>query len=160
MQRCQLHKRRNVAGHLPKEYQRSADQRIGTAYAMKDYDAAKAQLDKTVEWLREINPTAAKSLEEGLAETLTMHGLEVPDELRRSLESTNLIESAIGAAKDLTNRVKRWRGGSMRLRWAATGLLAAEKRFRRVRGYKLMPNLTAALDATDQEKLATESSAA
>jgi len=109
VQRCQLHKRRNVIGHLPKDYQRSADQRIRTAYAIKDHDAARAQLDKTVAWLGGINPTAARSLEEGLDETLTLHRLGVPEKLCRSLSSTNLIESAIGAATDLTHRVKRWR---------------------------------------------------
>ena len=160
VQRCQLHKRRNVTGHLPLAYHRSTDQRIRTAYAMKDHDAAKAQLDKTITWLEGINPTAARSLEEGLEETLTLHRLKVPEQLRRSLASTNLIESAIGAAKDLTHRVKRWRGGTMRLRWAATGLLAAEKRFRRIRGYRVLPKLIAELDAQDQERLATESSAA
>ncbi len=97
LQRCQLHKRRNVADLLPKEYQRNADQRIRTAYAMKGYDQANSQLLKTVEWLEGINPSGAASLREGLEETLTLHRLGLPDQLRKSLQSTNLIESALRA---------------------------------------------------------------
>lgn len=145
VQRCQLHKRRNVTELLPKEYQRSADQRIKAAYGMKDFEPAKAQLEKTVEWLEGINPSAAASLREGLEETLTLHRLGIPGELRRSLQSTNLIESALSVASDLADNVKCWRTGDMRLRWIAAGLLAAEKQFRRVRGHKMMPKLTAAL---------------
>lgn len=146
VQRCQLHKRRNVADLLPTEYQRSADQRIRTAYAMKDYDKAKAQLLKTVMWLEDINPSAAASLREGLDDTLTLHRLKLPHQLRESLQSTNLIESAFSVADDVIGRVKRWRGGDMRLRWTAAGLLMAEEQFRRIRGCNLMPQLMAVLD--------------
>jgi transposase-like protein len=147
VQRCHLHKRRNVKELLPQEFQRSADQRIRTAYAMKDFDQAKAQLEKSVEWLEGINPSAAASLREGLEETLTLHRLGLPAALRKSFQTTNLIESALSVASDVADRVKRWRAGDMRLRWIAAGLLAAEKQFRRVRGHKLMPKLLAALDA-------------
>ncbi len=159
VQRCQLHKRRNVADLLPQEYQRSADQRIRTAYAMKDYDEAKAQLLKTVEWLERINPSAAGSLQEGLEETLTLHRLGLPDQLRKSLQSTNLIESAISVAQTVASRVKRWRAGDMRLRWTAAGLLSAEKQFRRIRGYRLMPKLLGALDKDATEVAASPKAA-
>lgn len=145
VQRCQIHKRRNVKDLLPKEYQRSVDQRMRTAYGMKDYEQAKAQLEKTAAWLEGINPSAAASLREGLEETLTLHRLGLPEPLRRSFQSTNLIESALSVASDVTANVKRWRAGDMRLRWIAAGLLAAEKQFRRVRGHKLMPKLITAL---------------
>ncbi|MDK1104409.1 MAG: transposase, partial [Actinomycetota bacterium] len=95
VQRCQLHKRRNVTQLLPKEYQGGADQRMRTAYAMATYEQAKTQLLKTVDWLEGINPSAAGSLREGLEDTLTLHRLSVPEALRRSLKSTNLIESAL-----------------------------------------------------------------
>lgn len=149
VQRCHLHKRRNVTGLLPTEYQRSTDQRIRTAYAMKDYKEAKAQLLKTVQWLEDINPSAAASLREGLEDTLTLHRLQLPPQLRESLQSTNLIESAFSVADDVIKRVKRWRGGDMRLRWAAAGLLMAEKQFRRIRGCRLMPRLMEVLDGKD-----------
>ena len=149
VQRCQIHKRRNVKDHLPPSYQGSVDQRIRTAYAMKGCDQAKAQLLKTVAWLEEINPSAASSLHEGLEETLALHRLGLPDSLRKSLQSTNLIESALSVAADVTRRVKRWRVGDMRLRWSAAGLLHAEKNFRRVRVYKAMSKLLTALDRRD-----------
>lgn len=159
VQRCQLHKRRNVKELLPPEYQGSADQRIRTAYAMKDFDQAKAQLEKTVEWLEGINPSAAESLREGLEETLTLHRLELPEKLRKSFQSTNLIESALSVASTVAGRVKRWRSGDMRLRWTAAGLLAAERQFRRVRGFRLMPKLLAKLDG-DVDTVAGGSKAA
>jgi putative transposase len=157
VQRCQIHKRRNVKDLLPKEYQRSVDQRLRAAYGMKDYGQAKVQLDKTVEWLEDINPSAAASLREGLEETLTLHRLGLPEPLRRSFQSTNLIESALSVASDVSGNVKRWRAGDMRLRWIAAGLLAAEKQFRRVRGHKLMPQLLSTLGS---KAIAGESQAA
>ena len=159
VQRCQLHKRRNVAELLPKEYQGSADQRMRTAYTMADYDQAKAQLLKTVDWLEGINPSAAGSLREGLEDTLTLHRLGVAEELRGSLRSTNLIESALSVTETVMGRVKRWRGGDMRLRWTAAGLLMAQKQFHRVRGYEKMSELLAALD-TDKAKLVSTEQAA
>jgi transposase-like protein len=157
VQRCQIHKRRNIKDHLPLDYQGSADQRLRTAYAMKNYKQAKEQLLKTVAWLEEINPSAASSLKEGLEETLTLHRLGLPETLRKSLQSTNLIESALSVAADVTRRVKRWRGGDMRLRWTAAALLEAEKNFRRVRGYKAMAKL---LTVLDQHNVAETSRAA
>jgi len=159
VQRCHIHKRRNVKELLQQEFQRSADQRIKAAYGMKDFEPAKAQLDKTVEWLEGINPSAAASLREGLEETLTLHRLGLPEALRKSFQTTNLIESALSVASDVAGRVKRWRAGDMRLRWIAAGLLAAENQFRKVRGHKLMPKLLAALD-TGTARIARESKAA
>ena len=98
-------------------------------------------------------------MREGLEETLTLHKLRVPEELRHSLRSTNLIESAISVVRATTRRVKRWRAGDMRLRWSAAGLLAAEKGFRRIRGYKSMSVLLAKVDAFDAT-LANQSEAA
>ena len=83
----------------------------------------------------------------------------VPEALRRSLNSTNLIESALSVTETVMGRVKRWRGGDMRLRWTAAGLLMAEKRFRRIRGYEEMSKLLAALGA-DDTKLASSEQAA
>jgi putative transposase len=159
VQRCQIHKRRNVKEYLPPEYQRAVDGRLKAAYSMTRYADAKKMLLATVTWLEELNPSAAASLREGLEETLTLHRLNVPEELRRSLRSTNLIESALSVVRTATQRVKRWRKGDMRLRWSAAGLLAAEKRFRRVRGYKSMGVLLTNVSAFDV-KLASKSEAA
>lgn len=159
VQRCQIHKRRNVKEYLPPEYQRAVDGRLKAAYSMTRYAEAKKMLLATVTWLEELNPSAAASLREGMEEALTLHRLNVPEELRRSLRSTNLIESALSVVRTATQRVKRWRQGDMRLRWSAAGLLAAEKRFRRVRGYKSMGVLLANVNGFDG-KLASQSEAA
>jgi len=94
------------------------------------------------EQLEEAHPSAAASLREGLDETLTILGLRVSATLTRSLRSTNPIENLNSALKHLARRVKRWRGGTMVLRWAVTGILEAEKRFRRIKGYRDLPALS------------------
>jgi putative transposase len=150
VQRCQIHKRRNVKEHLPKSAQGDIDRRIRNAYAMRDYAAAKAELEKIFRQLERINPSAARSLEEGLEETLTVHRLGVGTLLRQSLCSTNPIESCFSVVEKVARNVKRWREGEQVLRWAATGLIEAQKKFRRVKGFrelevlhrKLNPSLT------------------
>ncbi|MFZ0335691.1 MAG: IS256 family transposase [Candidatus Acidiferrales bacterium] len=150
VQRCQIHKRRNVKEHLPKSAQGDTDRRIRNAYAMTEYAAAKAELEKIFRQLERINPSAARSLEEGLEETLTVHRLGVGKLLRQTLASTNPIESCFSIVEKVARNVKRWRAGNHSLRWTATGLLEAEKKFRKVKGYreleilqrKLNPSLT------------------
>jgi putative transposase len=136
VQRCQLHKRRNVQDHLGKDCQKDYDRQIRNAYAMTNYTEAKAALETLFRQLERINPSAAHSLEEGLEETLTVHRLRVGWLLRRTLATTNPIESCLSTVGRVARNVKRWRGGNQPLRWTATGLLEAEKKFRRVKGYR------------------------
>ena len=136
VQRCQLHKRRNVKEYLPKKAQGDYDRRIRNAYAMTDYAAAKGELEKIVRQLERVNPSAARSLEEGMEETLTVHRLGVGELLRRSLATTNPIESCLSTVERVARNVKRWHGGDQALRWTATGLLEAERKFRRVKGFR------------------------
>lgn len=145
VQRCQQHKRRNVLDHLPKEHQHAIDARISAAYNMADYDDAKKSLELTVKYLEKLNPSAAASLKEGLEETLTVHKLGVTGLLRKTLQTTNPIESCFSVTRTITGRVKRWRGDDMVQRWAIAALLRAEKKFKRVKGYKEIPKLFAAL---------------
>jgi putative transposase len=136
VQRCQIHKRRNVKDHLPKNVHGDYDRRIRNAYAMADYTAAKAELEKIFRQLARINPSAARSLKEGLEETLTVHRLGVGALLRKTLASTNPIESCLSTVERVARNVKRWRGGDQPLLWTATGLLEAERKFRKVRGFR------------------------
>lgn len=145
IQRCQCHKQRNVLSHLPKRYHFQVRSRLRIAWDMTSYPDAKQELEKLVEELEEINASAARSLEEGLEETLTLHRLGVSPSLRRSLRSTNLIESCFSMTKKFTRNVKNWKNGNMVLRWGGTMLLQAEKRFRRVKGFRSMPSLTASV---------------
>jgi len=141
VQRCQQHKRRNVRDHLPPEHQEAIDARIRTAYNMTDYDKAKESLDLTVRYLERLNPSAAASLREGIEETLTVHKLGVSGLLRKTLATTNPIESCFSVTRTITGRVKRWSGGDMVQRWAVAALLRAERKFKRVKGYREIPKL-------------------
>jgi putative transposase len=136
VQRCQIHKRRNVKEYLPENCQRDYDRRMRNAYAMSSYAEAQAALEKIFRQLERINPSAARSLEEGLEETLTVHRLGIGGVLRRKLATTNPIESCLSTVQRVARNVKRWREGDQPLRWAATGLLEAEKKFRRIKGYQ------------------------
>ena len=84
-------------------------------------------------------------------ETLTVIGLGLSERLQRSLATTNAVESLLSRMRHVKRNVKRWRGGSMVLRWVAAGVLEATKGFRRVKGCKDMPRLVAALNARDAQ---------
>jgi putative transposase len=146
IQRCQVHKRRNVEAHLPDKHHEELARRLSAAYHETNATQALTLLRATVKWLRRISPAAAGSLEEGLEETLTVVRLGVPELLRKTLATTNPIESAFSVAESVTRRVKRWRDGNMRERWCVAGLLDAESRFNRVKGHKHLPQLLTALD--------------
>jgi transposase-like protein len=163
VQRCQQHKRKNVREHLPPEHQEAIDARIRTAYNMADYDKAKESLNLTVKYLERLNPSAASSLREGLDETLTVHRLGITGLLRKTLTTTNPIESCFSVTRTITGRVKRWQTGDMVQRWLASlrsgavaALLRAEKKFKRVKGYREIPKLLIQLQqkSIDREEVA------
>ena len=147
IQRCQVHKRRNVLDHLLEEHKEKVSAKLKAAYALEDYAAAKNQLKVLVGELMDLNPSAARSLEEGMEETPTVHRLRVPTQLRKTLASTNVIESAFSIVETVCSNVKRWHGGDQRERWVGSGLLVAEKQFRRVKGYKHIPQLVGEMEA-------------
>jgi putative transposase len=146
VQRCRIHKRRNVLDYLNEEHHSQASLRLRAAWSESDPVKAEAELRKTVRWLRSISPGAARSLEEGLEETLTVNRLGLKEHLLKSLASTNLIESCFSHTQSLICRVKHWRDGQMFLRWMGTSLLVAESNFRKVRGFQQIPTLIAVLE--------------
>jgi transposase-like protein len=141
IQRCQVHKKRNVVDHLPDEHKAEVKKKMQNAYAMADYQDAKRALERLHRELMDLNPSAARSLEEGMEETLTVHRLRVPDQLRRTLASTNVIESAFSIVETVCRNVKRWRDGDHIERWVGSGLLVAERQFRKVIGHRQIPLL-------------------
>jgi putative transposase len=152
IQRCQVHKRRNVLDHLTEEQKPGVAKKLNAAYALDDYAAAKQALDALHRELMDLNPSAARSLGEGMEETLTVHRLHVPVKLRKTLASTNVIESAFSIVERVCRNVKRWHGGDQRERWVGSGLLVAEKQFRRVQGYKQISGLIKELEAMTPSK--------
>src|SRR5204862_1589172 len=152
IQRCQVHKRRNVLDHLTDEQKPTVAKKLNAAYALEDYAAAKQALSALHRELMDLNPSAARSLGEGLEETLTVHRLHVRIQLRKTLACTNVIESAFSIVERVCRNVKRWHNGDQRERWVGSGLLVAEKQFRRVQGYKQIPNLLRELEALAPSK--------
>src|SRR3954454_4737233 len=152
IQRCQVHKRRNVLDHLTDQQRSAVAKKLNAAYALEDYVAAKQALNGLHRELMHLNPSAARSLGEGLEETLTVHRLNVPPQLRLTLASTNVIESAFSIVERVCLNVKRWHAGDHRERWVGSGLLVAQKQFRRVKGHKQIPLLLTELEALTPSK--------
>ena len=152
IQRCQIHKKRNVCDHLTPHHAHELKRRMNVAYGMRSYEEAKKVMDNTVLWLDQISEPAAASLKEGLEETLTVVKLGLPDLLRRTFSTTNPIESILDGVRYRTHRVKRWRSGKgqMVARWASSALLVVEKRLHKVKGASLLSNLVQALEKVDE----------
>jgi transposase-like protein len=146
IQRCQLHKIRNVKDHLPQRLRSSVGRKMTDAYHADSALEAEAALVTLAKELDRTQPGAAASLREGLHETLTVLRLGVPPTLARTLRSTNAIESMISVCREHAANVKRWRDGQMALRWCAAGMIEAGKQFRRVNGHLHLPTLRAALE--------------
>jgi putative transposase len=147
IQRCQLHKRRNVTGHLSKNDRDAVDARLRGAFADPDPHSGIVKARRLAAELDKTCPDAAGSLREGLEDMFTVRRLGIDGTLARTLVCTNMIESMFDIVRTTTRNVKRWRNeGDMRRRWAAAGVLEAEKKFRRVRGYRQIPQLVTMLN--------------
>lgn len=151
IQRCQVHKKRNVRDHLPEYLRSSVSATMSQAYEARDVVRATKLLENLARSLEAEHPSAAASVREGLAETLTVVRLQLPLQLCRVLSTTNPIENLNSTARDVCRRVKRWRSGAMILRWTCAAMREAENKFRRVQGAKGgMPLLLNALQRNDE----------
>ena len=146
IQRCQQHKIANVRDELPDKLRAVTEKRMRQAYHAESALKAEAELQALARELGKTHPGAAASLREGMAETLTILRLGVPPTLARTLRSTNSIESMIEICREHSKNVKRWRDGTMALRWCAAGMVEAGHQFRRVNGHLHLPKLRAALE--------------
>ncbi len=135
-QRCTIHKDRNIQKHLPKRYRKEAHRLYRTALEQTEYKDARQMLLEFERWLRRINESAADSLLEAIEGILTLHRLKVPALLRKTLHSTNPIESMFATVRDCEGNIKRYRGSQMSQRWLAAVCLHCEEGFRRVKGYR------------------------
>lgn len=151
VQRCRVHKRRNVLEQLPEGKRAQVRATMNEAYRAKDAQAALQLLRNLAATLDKKHPGAAASLREGMEETLTVTQLGLSGSLCKTLETTNPIENLNGGVRRVAGRVKRCRDGRMALRWVATAALEAARGFRRLKGHKHLPTLVAALRARDAE---------
>ncbi len=156
IQRCQWHKRENIVGYLPKSDRRKWRRKLRRAYGKPTYEEAKTALTDLHAELQGINRSAARSLQEGFEETLTLHRLGVFEEVGRSLKTTNAIENLNSLVEDYIGNVKRWHHSEQRARWFALGLLEAEQRMNRIAGHQDLPQLRDALqrelDLTEENR--------
>jgi putative transposase len=157
IQRCQQHKIKNVRDKLPERLRAVAERRMRQAYHAETPLKAEGLLAELAAELDKTHPGAAASLREGMAETLTILRLGVPPTLARTLRSTNPIESLIEICREHSKNVKRWRDGTMALRWCAAGMLEADHQFRRVNGHLHLPKLRAALEERFNKKASADS---
>ena len=152
-QRCTIHKDRNLQRHLPKRYRKECHRRFRQALALKDYSEAKEALDHLEAWLAQINESAAESLREAKEQLLTLHRLEVPELLRRTLHSTNPIESMFATVRDCEANIKRYRGSRMSQRWLGAVLIHAEEGFKAVKGYREIPEVAQNLRRSESREM-------
>jgi transposase-like protein len=167
VQRCQVHKIRNVVEHVPQAERPALKYRMRVAYGATEAADARRLLYQLHDELLQSNPSAAASLAEGLEECLTVAELRLPPKLRQGLCSTNCIESGFSVVDRICLQVKRWQGSDHRLRWVGSALLFAESRWNRIHGYRHLPLLLNALNAAyrlrcahNQAQLKAQSSAA
>jgi putative transposase len=145
IQRCQIHKARNIMERLPKSLHASVRRALRQAWEIGDADKAAKLIVNLARRLEREAPGVSASLLEGLDEILTVTRLALPNELRRALACTNIIENAMGTVRRVTRNVKHWSSASMALRWTAAALGEAQKGFRRLKAYRQLPALRAAL---------------
>ena len=145
IQRCQVHKIRNVTEHLPEPERHAVKYRMRQAYSQPEAADSRNLLLKLHDELLQSNPSAASSLEEGLDDCLTVSELRLTPKLRQALSSTNAIESGFSVVDQICQQVKRWQGSDHRLRWIGSALVFAEARWNRIHGYRHMPLLITAL---------------
>jgi transposase-like protein len=151
VQRCRIHKLRNVIGHLPKDQHRNARSTLCAAWKMDDVHEGMRQIEQLAQWYDRSHPSAAASLREGLTETFTINAMNLPSKLMRCLSTTNVIESANWGARQRVGRVRNWQSGAMALRWSSGAFDAASKQFRKIMGHQQLWMLKAHLDAIGKE---------
>lgn len=158
-QLCTIHKDRNIQRHLPKRYRKEAHHRFRTALDQNSYEDAREMLLDMEKWLRGINESAADSLLEALEEILTLHRMKIPALLRKTLHSTNPIESMFSTVRDCEDNIKKYRNSKMMHRWLASVLLHCEKGFNRAKGYASIPKVIKQIEAGEPNNIALQKAA-
>ena len=145
IQRCQVHKMRNVLDHLPKSKRPSIGSQLKDAYRSRSKLTARKRLQLVISHLEDEHPDAAASLKEGLVETLSLKDIGLKESLERTLSTTNVLENLNGSIRRVSRNVKNWKDGKMIQRWAAAGIIEASSKFRKLRGFQDLEKLTSYL---------------
>ena len=153
VQRCQWHKRENVIAYLDDAQKVICRRRMQEAYAKTTHKEAHAALKNLYQELVGVNESAARSLLEGLEETLTLHQLGLSAELTKSLSTTNCMESIMSQMGQYTDKVDRWRNSNQILRWTATGLMDIEPRLYKIKGHRYLKVLRFKLQEITKQRL-------
>ena len=156
IQRCQIHKARNIMDRLPKSMHASVRRVLRQAWEMDDAEKAEKLIRNLARRLERDWSGVSASILEGIDEMLTVTRLGLPHELRRSLACTNIIENVMGAVRRVCRNVKYWRSSSMAMRWAAAAMQEATKGFRRLKAYKHLPALRAALRKPTEKRTSAD----
>ena len=151
VQRCRVHKLRNVCGHLPRDQHANVRSTLRAAWKLEDADEGIKQVEQLAKWYERKYPSAAASLREGLEEMFTLNRLDLPPKLSRCLATTNLIDSTHWGVRQRTRRVTHWQDGAMALRWASAAFEATAANFRKIMGYQQLWMLKRVLDASPAE---------
>lgn len=150
VQRCRVHKLRNVIGHLPKDQHRNATSTLRAAWKLEG-DEGREQIRQLADWYQKKYPSASASLLEGIDELFTINAMGLPDKLLRCVSTTNIIESANWGVRQRVGRVRKWESETMALRWSSCAFEAASKQFRKVMGHQQLWMLKAHLDRIGKE---------
>ncbi len=150
--RCQIHKERNILGHLPDHMHQNVRSVLREAWSLRDAKVAKRRLERLASSLETKHPGAAASVKEGLDATLTLQRLGISGTLYKKLRSTNMIENLNSGIVTYSRNVKRWQSGSMVVRWTSAAIVEAEKQFRRVQGWRDIKTLITALSEFENDE--------
>ena len=147
IQRCQVHKGRNIVERLPKHLHASVRRTLRQAWELDDAVKAEQLIRNLARRLEQEAPGVSATILEGMDELLTVVRLKLPPQLRRSLACTNIIENMMGSIRRVCRNVKHWRDAPMALRWTGAAMQEAAKGFRRLKAHKQLPVLRERLAA-------------
>jgi len=151
IQRCQVHKGRNILERLPKHLHASVRRTLRQAWELDDATKAEQLIRNLARRLEQMAPGVSATILEGMDELLTVVRLKLPLQLRRSLACTNIIENMMGSIRRVCRNVKYWRDAPMALRWTGAAMQEAAKGFRRLKAHKQLPALRQALAALQEQ---------
>lgn len=161
LQRCTIHKDRNLQKHIAKKHRKRIHRLFTEALGQAKYEDAVKALAALEKELLEINISAARSLKEALPELLTLHRLGITGDLYKALHTTNGIENLFSSVRHREHNVKNYnpiykgkhRKGKISQRWLAAVFIKAEENFRTVKGFEKIKSVVARIAKIQNESI-------